>query len=551
MKHKILGFFVILLAIIGLYNTNKIYADNWTADRVENLVDGLIAYNESLTDSDDIQKLVDNMALNPESNEWYAMALSQYKVDFDFFQYNNALNTYLDNETIKSATSRIKYALTLFAIGDTDNIYITKTIDEAIGEQGLMSLVFGLHLMNNTEYKSDYALEILNKILDAQLPDGGFAVTGNNGDVDVTAMTIQALAYYDNFDANTHTAIEKAVEFLSKRQQEDGDFKSYGVANPESTAQVLMALCSLGIDPAEDIRFIKNEKTVMDGIIKYKLDDGSFSHTLGGDTNRNSTIQAFYSFVALWRYYNKFTPFYVFDKKTEPVIEETVRDESVTEEAVINNYLEEPQVSDQQENEISATRTSHINYKPIAISIVIIIYIIIAVLLTVFRKRNTKNYLFTALVCLAAIVFILFSDIKTKEQYYNDSSADKTITGTVTIEIRCDSIIGKGKTNTAPNGVIVEKTENGIADGETCYDVLVNICKERRIPIDSKGSRGMIYISGINQLYEFDYGDLSGWMYFVNDTEPSVSCDSFKVKDGDRIEFLYTCEMGKDLEIGR
>ena len=57
----------------------------------------------------------------------------------------------------------------------------------------------------------------------------------------------------------------------------------------------------------------------------------------------------------------------------------------------------------------------------------------------------------------------------------------------------------------------------------------------------------MVYISGINYLYEFDFGDLSGWMYRVNDTAPSVGCGEYHLSDGDFIEWLYTTDIGNDL----
>ncbi|MBQ9471715.1 MAG: DUF4430 domain-containing protein, partial [Ruminococcus sp.] len=65
-------------------------------------------------------------------------------------------------------------------------------------------------------------------------------------------------------------------------------------------------------------------------------------------------------------------------------------------------------------------------------------------------------------------------------------------------------------------------------------------------PIDNTGAQGAAYIAGINYLYEFDYGDLSGWMYRVNGVLPEVGCQSYTVSDGDEIEWLYTTNIGKD-----
>ena len=71
------------------------------------------------------------------------------------------------------------------------------------------------------------------------------------------------------------------------------------------------------------------------------------------------------------------------------------------------------------------------------------------------------------------------------------------------------------------------------------------------IQVENKGSagssHGMVYISGINYIYEFDFGDLSGWVYHVNGITPSRNCGEYVLSDGDRIEWLYTCEVGHDL----
>ena len=58
----------------------------------------------------------------------------------------------------------------------------------------------------------------------------------------------------------------------------------------------------------------------------------------------------------------------------------------------------------------------------------------------------------------------------------------------------------------------------------------------------------MRYVAGIHYLYEYDFGDLSGWMYHVNGTAPSVCSDAYVLADGDVIEWLYSCEIGNDLD---
>ncbi len=142
----------------------------------------------------------------------------------------------------------------------------------------------------------------LRYILDSQNEDGGWSLTKNKiSDIDVTAMTLQALSNYsDNNEVNK--AIEKALEMLEKSQNKNGGFQTMGAANCESSAQVLTALCSLGIS-YDSPRFVKNGKTVLDDLISY-YKDGGFKHIHNGNIDQMATEQAFYSLVALWRFQN-------------------------------------------------------------------------------------------------------------------------------------------------------------------------------------------------------------------------------------------------------
>ena len=58
-----------------------------------------------------------------------------------------------------------------------------------------------------------------------------------------------------------------------------------------------------------------------------------------------------------------------------------------------------------------------------------------------------------------------------------------------------------------------------------------------------------VYIRGISNLYEHDCGELSGWIYTVNEKVPKIGCSQYILKNGDRIAFIYTCNLGKDIEL--
>lgn len=149
------------------------------------------------------------------------------------------------------------------------------------------------------------------------LMQGGWALSGNTADADVTAMAIQALAPYYRSNVEVTDAVDRALVVLSNLQNSDGSFSSYGVANAESTSQVIVALTSLGINPAEDNRFIKNGNTVIDGLMQFAVDGGGFMHVYGGQRDGMATEQAFYALTAYNRLLNGKSPLYHMDDTKE------------------------------------------------------------------------------------------------------------------------------------------------------------------------------------------------------------------------------------------
>ena len=87
---------------------------------------------------------------------------------------------------------------------------------------------------------------------------------------------------------------------------------------------------------------------------------------------------------------------------------------------------------------------------------------------------------------------------------------------------------------------------------DTVFDVLKDACNQAGIQMSSKYTPlyGSYYVEGINQLYEFDCGQNSGWMYSVNGWFPNYGCSSYTVEDGDNIEWKYTCNLGSDVGNG-
>lgn len=618
---------IALLLILPLFFTAAVSAraesyQTYTVAQVQSLCDGIVAYNgyysnQSFADG----YLPDNAGVTAE---FYAVALSQ-SGSYDLSRYENALLSYLDTHEVYAASTREKFALALSASGSTDR-YIADTADEAIGGQGIMSLVFGLHLLNNGYDSALYSTDgLVSEILSWQKDDGGWAVMGAYGDADVTAMTLQALAPHTG-RSDVAYAVDRALDRLSDMQLESGGFKTMGAENSESAAQVVIALSSLGIDAQTDGRFVKSGGSVMNALMSYRCSDGSFAHT--DSSNVNATLEAFCAFTAYKRYCYGQSPLYVLDHANHSApADNTPRqggssgsqnrgnnntdtnnnahsdnrgtnadnqtaggsdtapqtDENGNRIIVINGQrfieattatgekmtvsVEETQPSEQ--STVSAAKPTYGgfqpsatadyvratadqaggkgSYKPYAILAVILAAGAVCAVLFLLKKRNKKHYIAVGIIALAGILFILLTDFQSKDSFHQPAKTDGELT--VTLSIRCDTIKDREKVNRLipDDGIILDTTTFTAAEGDTVYDVLMQAIRAEHIPLDNRGAKGAAYIAGINALYEFDYGELSGWMYRVNGVFPDVGCESYRVSNGDRIEWLYTTDIGKDL----
>lgn len=555
--------FVIIFAVAGCIPAA---AGNANA---ENLIESIINYNLKETASTSVQDWIDGyLTENADAGtEWYVIALSNYG-KYDFSSYKKALNNYLSANEVGSASSRLKFALALIATGDKDSRFITDFLENSVGEQGIMSLVFGLHILNNGYSCEKYSVKTLtDELLSLQSADGGWSLTGRNSDVDVTAMTVQAFAPQYRSNKDVRTATDKALSFLSSKQNADGTYSSYGVSNPESIAQVIIALSSLGIDAEKDTRFSKNSINLFDALELFRSGDGGYCHQRGKEANSTATVQVLCSAVAFKKMKNNGSPFYIFSEKNNQTEETTtVEKTEVTEaektektETAIQEITQTALQTENTENiysqpqsittmsEKNENKQEGFSYRTwITVAVIVISVCLCAVLLATGRKKSV--YVIVAAVAIGAILLVVFANIKPVEN--NEKfTGEKDIIGTVTISIRCDTIKDKNNDTIPENGVILEKTEFQIDADDTIYDVLSQVCREKDIHFEITGTKETLYVEGIGNIYEKDYGDLSGWMYFVNGESPSMGCGTYKLSDKDEIEWRYTCDLGADIAI--
>lgn len=137
-----------------------------------------------------------------------------------------------------------------------------------------------------------------------------------------------------------------------------------------------------------------------------------------------------------------------------------------------------------------------------------------------------------------------------------DQQIDKEKVLTCTFSIECSTILNNlemldpDKLEIVPSGgVILPKTTVIFYEGESVFDVLQRLCKEKGIHMEAEWTPiyNSAYVEGIHNLYEFDCGALSGWMYKVNGWYPNYGSSRYQLKDGDVVEWRYTCDLGNDI----
>ena len=266
----------------------------------------------------------ENFPAGSSVSDWTALAMARAGIADDYAGYLVRLQAYVERQYAENgglhevkATEYHRIALTAAALGGDPTAFGTKpdgtAIDlvaegtynwqgeEDLGGQGLNGWIFALLTMDavGSEVPADARYsrqDMLDAIVSAQLPEGGFSLGGGEMDVDITAMALQALAPYQE---QYPEVIDAALNVLSAAQLPSGGFESWGTQSSESCAQVLLALCELDVDPETDERFQKDEGSVIDALLAFRLADGSFAHQLGGQADAMAGEQAMQALTAM------------------------------------------------------------------------------------------------------------------------------------------------------------------------------------------------------------------------------------------------------------
>ena len=137
-----------------------------------------------------------------------------------------------------------------------------------------------------------------------------------------------------------------------------------------------------------------------------------------------------------------------------------------------------------------------------------------------------------------------------------EQTPDTRKTYTCTFSIECSTILNnlggleQEKLDILPkNGVILAPQTVTFYEGESVYDVLQRVCQEKNIHLEASWTPmyNSAYVEGIHNLYEFDCGSSSGWMYRVDGWYPNYGCSRYLLKQGETVEWRYSCDLGKDI----
>ena len=488
--------------------------------------------------------------------EWMALGFARSGREVPDSYYDSVV-AYVDEKIDENGrlhatkcTTNCRFIVALTAIGkdptDVGGHNLLAGLNDMgyIRKVGVSGVIWTLIAFDCGRYEMPKGIDretLVDTILDFQVPGGGWANSGNIADPDVTSMAIQALAPYRE-EPEVQSALDDAVTVLAGMLDETGNFPSQYGASSESVSQVIVALCTLGIDPNTDARFVKNGMSALDGLLGYYVEGGGFKHIHSGKIDGIATEQGYYALAAYFRMLEGKNPLY----------------------DMTDGFTVTPQPQTQ-EPEATAS------WMWVVLGIGAILIAVCLLLKKKLGKKKTANTIMVVIILTVAAVGIGFalqsgifdnkpelgSEYKITQIPDNRLVTSENTENICTITIRCDTVLDnqnlleEAKVPYVPaDGVILPEIEVEFTPGENVFDVLQRVCEAADIPLEYSWTPlyDSYYLEGICHLYEFDCGPESGWMYQVSGKFPNYGCSSYEVQPGDRIEWLYSCiGLGADL----
>lgn len=322
---KIAAVMAFIVLITGLAQNISAEEPDELEQRIRSAAECMQAYSQKESGLLSDQEL---LPAGSSLSDWTAITFYLADIDDDYDSYRKALETYVsecyrqaDGLDRTKATEYQRIALAALAVGadptsfgtDADGNPIDLIADgtydflgDSPGKQGLNGWIFALITLDAKGFKvpenAKYTREdMIGEILSAQEADGGYGLTKGTADVDITAMALQALSpYMDRKDVKK--SVEKALDWLGGQLSENCSYSYLGEESSESSSQVIIALCSLGIDPEKDERFARDGRNVLEALEDYRREDGGYAHLKDQDSSDfMASQQAMLALTAVYR----------------------------------------------------------------------------------------------------------------------------------------------------------------------------------------------------------------------------------------------------------
>lgn len=523
---------------------------NGAEEILRSAIDGLLIEGEAEI-AEIIKKIANDWIANREdlSDDWQVVDMAMLGRADELFKDEAAMRSYVSKSINKinprSVTDYERVLLAVTALGidgsklneyrtfyDKNGNVVTSLVDAIQAfpksEMSINGATFALLAFDSGEYEVGNGAwsreNLVAYLLENQLADGGWNLQSEgDSDVDVTAMAVSTLAPYGT-KADVKSALDKAMNFLSKAQDKVGKFGSYGTTNSNSSAMVLIAAASMGKDADADSLFVKWSKgaqhSALEGLLAFKTSNGKFGYEDNRSVNAMSTEQAFRALVTYRNFMyagsDKAVHAYAFGKPdaTEKWDEEAVASKLEITKMPAKTEYKVGEKFDSTGLAVTVTFTDDTVIEPDV------------------SKLEISGFDTTT------------SGIRTvKVQYQNvfdtfvikvENDAAAPTTGKVYLRVADP----KGKTYLA-------KTAFDFEVGETAFSILGKAGVSYRPNWGTKYDG--VYVEAIEGLGEFDEGAQSGWMYRVNGVYPMYSSSLHELREGDYVEWLYTRDLGKDL----
>ncbi|MBQ5707744.1 MAG: hypothetical protein IIV69_05670 [Peptococcaceae bacterium] len=296
MKNKLISLMVLMALLFGI--VTPVYANIVTPQTEQS------AKHQMVTAAiQDISTVLQKNNPHPKpgstGGEWLILGLARSDMDVPntyYDTYYKSLETIVkEKQGVLHKRKYTEYSRTVLALasigkdpGNVAGYNLLQPLEDvkAAVQQGINGAIFALLALDSNMYESDARQQYVQYILEKELPNGGWTLSGNQADLDVTAMAVQALAPYSE-DVSVQKAIERAMNCLSTGK----------IVYCESAAQLLIAMTTLGMETTA-------VESVLDTLMAFYQQGKGFTHTLDGKVNAMATEQALYALVAVERYYD-------------------------------------------------------------------------------------------------------------------------------------------------------------------------------------------------------------------------------------------------------